>query len=129
MRRTIPWQKRFQNEKVLGDGGVAKEEGSLSVEITSKVRTITFNSSPATKTTKGAGAGAPPPPRGSSKEELAALVAKLESKSERDLTKLLVPELTEMLHTLGEVYTPPKHECVALLIRRAAEEKARAKTE
>ena len=55
-----------------------------------------------------------------------SLAYKIASKSERDLARLLVPELTEMLATFGEAYAPPKHESVALLRRRAAEVKAAA---
>ena len=51
----------------------------------------------------------------------ATLATAIVAKSDREMSRLLVPELTEMLAVFGETYTPPKQESVALLLRLAAE--------
>ena len=120
-------QKQEEGASIAVHKKDEEEEAAAAGEApASKVRVITFNNQSATKAKSNKAPSSSP--RGKQTQpQLAALAAKLSSKSERELSKILVPELTEMLAAFGETYTPPKHECVALLIRRAAEEKAKVK--
>ena len=88
----------------------------------SNVRTITFANAKQHKLQKQSKTHAVPLAFSANNATAAATLATaIVAKSDREMSRLLVPELTEMLAVFGETYTPPKQESVALLLRLAAE--------
>ena len=88
----------------------------------SNVRTITFANAKQHKLQKQSKTHAVPLAYSANNATAAATLATaIVAKSDREMSRLLVPELTEMLAVFGETYTPPKQESVALLLRLAAE--------
>jgi hypothetical protein len=99
---------------VSGDDGTTNGDENETEPDVSKIRTISFGtpavklSTKATKATKAASFQLSP-----------ETLKSLQGKSERELMKLKVSEITEYLEELGKAYAPPKQESVKLLIQLA----------
>lgn len=89
------------------DGDVVEEEDAGQEERVSEIRVISFSSKAALV---------------KDLEKIAEIKADLATKSEKEVSKLRVQDITDMLQAFGEQYVPPKIEAVRLLMKLSRQE-------